>query len=154
MYLQQTQNAELLAELNQTVHDLHVQLHPKVFKPYDRISSTLFFENMSSRIENLFYLVIIDERPSGYLWIEERNTPETPFKYASSCLYVHQISLNKDIQGKGYGKQLMMLVEELATQRNLRQVELDYWASNIGAAAFYESCAFTKQRLVVCKGIE
>lgn len=55
---------------------------------------------------------------------------------------------------KGYGKHLMRLVEDLAIQRNLRQVELDYWVSNIRAAGFYESCGFEKQRMVVFKEIK
>lgn len=154
MQLERTYDFAQVARLNRTVHQLHVDLYPHIFKPYDEHATAHFFQQLMDKEHYAFFLAIVEERIVGYVWVEFKSQPETLFKQASRSLYIHQLSLEPTEQGKGHGKRIMKQLEDSARARNLSVIELDYWVSNEGAAAFYERYGFKKQREFVYKQVE
>ncbi|GGA86584.1 N-acetyltransferase [Ornithinibacillus halotolerans] len=151
MHISQTKDAGLIAKLNKPVHDLHVELYPEFFKPYNFEEIKTFFQSMVEK-ENYIFLVLEDgDMPLGFAMIEIRNHPETMFKKAYSSLYVHQISVLNQKQKKGYGTRLMEAIEGHAKERGINRIELDYWSENEVASSLYEKNGYEISRLFVSK---
>lgn len=154
MQLERTHDYITIARLNQTVHNLHVELHPDIFKPHDEEGMSSFFERIIQQEQHNFYLAKVKDRVIGYVWIEYKIQPETLFKHASRTLYVHQLSLEAPEQGRGYGKRLMNLLEGIAREKEMTTIELDYWVRNTTAASFYKICGYEIQREFVYKRLK
>ncbi|MEQ6377645.1 N-acetyltransferase [Bacillaceae bacterium S4-13-56] len=154
MAIIQTMDFIKVAKLNKTVHNLHYELYPNVFKPYDYAAACCFIEQAMKNPENIFLLVEDDEgNPQGFVWFEIRVSEENPFKRAQQSLYVHQLSVQSENQGKGYGTQLMTAVYEEASTRGIDWIELDYWVDNTVAKKFYDKLGFQTYRRFVHKKI-
>jgi diamine N-acetyltransferase len=152
MKIYETKDAHLIARLNKPVHDLHVTRAPEVFKPYDETAMTAFFEEIV-QIENHLFYVVENEvgHSAGYIWVELKQSKETPFKYASSTLFVHQLSVNENERGKGYGRALLKHAEHIAKSHQISSIQLDYWEFNVEANNFYKKQGFEPTRQHVIK---
>lgn len=146
-----TNDYETIAKLNQTVHDLHVELHPEFFKSHDYDQMKEAFQGLMEKESNQFLLLTDSDVPVGYVWYEIRNYPENIFKKGYRSLYVHQLSVLKSHQHQGCGSLLMEEVYKNACRHNCDLVELDYWVMNEGAKKFYETQGFIKSREFVYK---
>ncbi|MCO0601216.1 GNAT family N-acetyltransferase [Peribacillus butanolivorans] len=58
-----------------------------------------------------------NEEALGYAWIEIRE-------------YIYQISIVETKRNKGYGSSLMECIYEIANDRGIDLIELDYWFEN------------------------
>lgn len=154
MQLERTHDYITIARLNRTVHNLHAELHPDIFKPHDEEGMSSFFERIIQQEQQDFFLAKVEDRVVGYVWIEYKIQPETLFKHASRTLYVHQLSLEAPEQGQGYGKRLMTLLEGIAREKEMATIELDYWVRNTTAANFYNTCGYEIQREFVYKRLK
>lgn len=154
MFIKQTEDFKIVAKLNKTVHELHYELYPYIFNPYDYEAACAYIEQAMKKPENIFLLVEDEENePQGFLWFEVINGEESPFKKAHQSLYIHQLSVESGNQGKGYGTALMNAVYDEAVTRRIEWVELDYWIKNVGAARFYDKHGFKAYREFVHKKI-
>jgi len=154
MKIIRTTDYETIAKLNQSVHDLHYELYPKYFKQYDYEAIKEFFKGIIHDERFIFLLVEDDGEAIGYAWIEIRNYPESPFKKAYKSVYVHQISVTETKRKKGYGSRLMKEIYEIAKNKGIDWVELDYWLENKIAKDFYKKLGFKKYREFVHKEIK
>ncbi|MFH0070733.1 GNAT family N-acetyltransferase, partial [Peribacillus sp. NPDC056705] len=84
-------------------------------------------------------------------WIEIREYPENAFKKGYKSVYVHQISIEDTKRNKGYGSSLMEYIYEIANDRGINLIELDYWFENSVAKDFYKKQNFIKYREFVYK---
>ncbi|MFD1020898.1 GNAT family N-acetyltransferase [Thalassobacillus hwangdonensis] len=153
MQIKISDDYELLARLNKHVHDIHVGLNPELVKPHDYEAFKDFFKGIIHKENYLFLLAEEAGEAIGYAWLEVKEYPENPFKYGYKALYVHQISINQAYRNGGYGTKLMDKIETLAEERGLTRVELDYWAENVDAAAFYEKRGFLQNKVFVHKEV-
>ncbi|KHE71873.1 GNAT family N-acetyltransferase [Halobacillus sp. BBL2006] len=151
MVIKETNDFALIAELNEHVHTLHVELYPRYFKPYDYQQVKSFFENMINNPRFIFFVVEVDGKARGYAWVEIRAYPENPFKKSYTSIYVHQISVEERYRNIGCGQRLMKAVEGLAETHQATEIELDYWIDNLEAKQFYEKNGFVKYRECVHK---
>ncbi|RWZ54730.1 GNAT family N-acetyltransferase [Halobacillus fulvus] len=151
MKIRQTKDASEIALLNRPVHDRHVERYPQYFKPYHQGAMTRFFEQKVDHPSYFFFLAKVERKPVGYLWLEHRTYEENVFKSAYTSLYVHQISLNEEERGKGYGRQMMEHVETVAQEIGADEIELDYWVENKEAKRFYERNGYRIRREFVYK---
>lgn len=151
MRIKQTYNAQLVAKLNKTVHDLHFSLYPKYFKEYQYDDVKEFFESIMQKKNHIFLLIEDDNETVGYAWIELRDYPENSFKKAYQSIYVHQLSIEEAKRKRGYGNHLMNHIDQLAKYQGIDIVELDYWDANKAAKEFYEKNDFVKYREFVYK---
>jgi diamine N-acetyltransferase len=151
MKIIQTTNADIIAKLNRSVHDLHVQWYPQYFKEYDYEAVKAFFQSFINKDNFIFLLLEDNEEAIGYAWIEIRKYPETPFRKAYKSIYVHQISIVETKRKKGYGSKLMEEIYLIASDNKIDLVELDYWTENEAAKDFYRKHGFSTYREFVYK---
>jgi diamine N-acetyltransferase len=151
MKVTQTTNYELIAKLNKSVHDLHSELSPKYFKEYNYEAVKEFFKSIIHNDSFIFLLLEDNGEALGYAWIEIRKYPENAFKKSYKSVYVHQISIAETKRKKGYGSKLMEEIYEIAKNKGIDLVELDYWLENNIAKDFYQKHGFKKYREFVYK---
>ncbi|MBS4196607.1 GNAT family N-acetyltransferase [Lederbergia citri] len=144
-----TKDYELIAKLNKSVHDLHVELYPNYFKEYDFNKVRSFFEGIIQKDNQLFLLLKSEDEALGYAWVEIRKYPENVFKKGYKSVYVHQLNVLRTNQG--LGSVLMDKIYEIAKEQKIKLVELDYWANNQAAERFYQKQGFTKYREILYK---
>lgn len=148
-----TKDYETIARLNKEVHDLHVRLYPDIFKAYSYDAMAAFFKDRVEKPEALFFVLMEQQEAVGYAWADIREYPESNFRNAYTSLYVHQLSIRKEAQGKGGGRLLMERIEQLARERNIPRIELDYWSDNERAKAFYKKNGYRTSREFVVKDL-
>ena len=138
-----THDARLLTELVMTVQHIHAENRPDIFKPALVTDDLVkWFENALAQTENHIYIGEVEGKAVGYLFAEVYRRPETPFTHAMEMIYIEQISVNSEHQGKGYGKQLMQAAYDLASAENINRLVLEVWNFNIHAIEFYENRGF------------
>lgn len=153
MKIYETRDPVMVAKLNQHVQDVHVELFPDHFKPFNLSEVSEFFAKIIENPAFTFLVLEDDYTAQGYVWLEHKKFAENAFKKAYETLYVHQISVNKSSRSRGYGSILLEYVYEVARQKNIDTVELDYWCENNGAKNFYEKQGFVKYREVVYRNV-
>ncbi|MFE4243771.1 GNAT family N-acetyltransferase [Peribacillus butanolivorans] len=151
MKISQTRNYKLVAKLNKYVHDLHSNLYPKYFKEYNYENVKEVFKSLINNESFIFLLLEDNEEALGFAWVEIREYPENAFKKGYKSVYVHQISIVDTKRNKGYGSSLMEYIYEIANDRGIDLIELDYWFENSVAKDFYKKQNFIKYREFVYK---
>jgi diamine N-acetyltransferase len=151
MKISQTRNFKSVAKLNKYVHNLHSNLYPKYFKEYNYENVKEVFKSLINNESFIFLLLEDNEGALGYAWIEIREYPENAFKKGYKSVYVHQISIVDTKRNKGYGSSLMECIYEIANDRGIDLIELDYWFENSVAKDFYKKQNFIKYREFVYK---
>ncbi|MET3321504.1 UNVERIFIED_ORG: ribosomal protein S18 acetylase RimI-like enzyme [Peribacillus simplex] len=151
MKISQTRNFKLVAKLNKYVHDLHSNLYPKYFKEYNYENVKEVFKSLINNESFIFLLLEDNEEALGYAWVEIREYPENAYKKGYKSVYVHQISIVDTKRNKGYGSSLMEYIYEIANDRGIDLIELDYWFENSVAKDFYKKQNFIKYREFVYK---
>jgi ribosomal protein S18 acetylase RimI-like enzyme len=104
--------------------------------PENKLRTELADEN------NLHFIVYDDETPMGYLKLKIHATL-AGFEQTNS-LEIERIYLHKAIAGKGIGKQLMLLSEEIAREHNKQMIFLKAMDSSTDAIHFYQKMGYTK----------
>ncbi len=135
----QEEDAPLLSRLNMHVQLLHADAYPDLFKTPDRVDFALPFFEMFLKDPDVHIYIADDPQPAGYLVCRVVNTQDNPFMFARSYLYIDQISVEPEYQGKGIGKALMKQASRLAEEIELSTIALDSWDFNVEAHAFFQS---------------
>ncbi|WP_053220126.1 GNAT family N-acetyltransferase [Virgibacillus senegalensis] len=151
MNIRETSDYQTIAKLNETVHQLHRQLHPDIFAEYNPEKALDFFESIVDKPEFTFLLVEENEQPAGFAWIEQRTYPGIAYLETYHSIYVHQISIENAYQNKGFGSRLMEEIFNRAASEGINRVELDYWTANESAKTFYHHKGFQPYRETVYK---
>jgi ribosomal protein S18 acetylase RimI-like enzyme len=136
-------DAALLAELCQAVHEIHVAAHPNIFKPL-RADDPELIEFYVSRLAdgNIIYIAEVDSMGVGYILCQLVTRPEHLFTYGQSRLNIDQMSVNAAYRSQGVGKALMEKTFELAQEHLVQAVTLSVWAFNEQAQRFYTANGF------------
>ena len=135
-------DAEIFAGLNRNVHRLHVDNVPDFFhSPTDAEVETAFRELLGK--DNAHgYLAYIGDQVAGYMLVFVRERPANAFCRARRSLYLDQISVEPTWQGQGVGRALVNTARKLARVSGIDQIEVETWAFNEKAQAFFRSCGF------------
>ncbi len=130
-----------LTALSIGIQAFHVEGRPDLFREPDGDALRAF---LASRIdsEDVMLVAEVEERIVGYLLGELVSSPETPFRFASSHLYVHHIAITPQSQRQGVGRELLREAEMWARSQNARAIRLDSWAFNSRAHDFFKSEGF------------
>ncbi|WP_186579266.1 GNAT family N-acetyltransferase [Aquibacillus kalidii] len=148
-----TKDYHKIALLNKEVHDLHAQLYPNFFKKYKYNEIVGFFQRAVHNPNSIFLLLEDSNQALGYVWAEIFDYPDSEFGHSYRSLYIHQISIVKKAQSKGYGSKLMENIYMFARNNGIFKIELDYWADNEIAKSFYKKQGFKKVREFVYKDL-
>ena len=81
----------------------------------------------------------------GVLWFRANLDSATPSGF------IFDIEIDESHRRKGYGRQAMQQLEEIAREMGLRQLELHVFAFNDGARTLYDSLGYTVTGLNMAK---
>lgn len=137
MNIIQTQNYELISELNREVQHIHAEMYPNHFKEHNHVEVSEFFKSIMTNLNYQFYIIEEQGQELGYIWIEIKEYQENPFRKAYKSLYIHQLNVIKSYHNQGLGQQLMNKAYEIAIQKQIKKIEVDYWVNNEMAKNFY-----------------
>lgn len=146
MKISRTFDAGKIAKLNQSVHQLHVELYPQHFQTYDFHQVHEFFKKVMKDDRFIFLLGEDEGQHVGFAWLEIKQYSETVFKKAYESIYVHQINIAESYKNKGFGSSLMKEIYSIARTNDINTIELDYWNDNTIAESFYEKEGFVTYR--------
>lgn len=90
---------------------------------------------------NLHFIIYDEEKPMGYLKI--KIDAQLEGYNIKDCLEIERIYLHKSISGKGFGKKLMILSEEIACKHQKQIIFLKAMDTSNDVIAFYQNCGFT-----------
>jgi GNAT superfamily N-acetyltransferase len=92
---------------------------------------------------NNYHVIIYDEeKPVGYLKLKLKASLNGFEKYNS--LEIERIYLHRSIAGKGFGKKLMQLSEEIARDHKKEMIFLKAMDTSFDAINFYKKMGYTK----------
>ncbi|MED3934025.1 GNAT family N-acetyltransferase [Priestia megaterium] len=151
MKISRTFDADTIAILNQSVHQLHVELYPQHFQTYDFHQVHEFFKKVMKDDRFIFLLAEDEGQHVGFAWLEIKQYSETVFKKAYESIYVHQINIAEPYKNKGFGSSLMKEIYSIAREKEITTIELDYWNDNTIAESFYEKEEFVTYRKMAYK---
>ncbi|WP_393960200.1 GNAT family N-acetyltransferase [Priestia megaterium] len=157
MKISRTFDADKVTKLNQSVHQLHVELYPQHFQKYDFHQINEFLKKMMENDRFIFLLAEDEGQHVGFAWLEIKQYAETVFKKTYESIYVHQINIAEHLniaehhKNKGFGSNLMKEIYNIARANDINTIELDYWSDNTIAESFYEKEGFVTYRKVAYK---
>ncbi|WP_129709285.1 GNAT family N-acetyltransferase [Priestia megaterium] len=151
MKISRTFDAGKIAKLNQSVHQLHVELYPQHFQTYDFHQIHEFFKKVIENDRFIFLLAEGEGQHVGFAWLEIKQYSETVFKKTYKSIYVHQINIAELHKNKGFGSSLMKEIYSIARTNDINTIELDYWNDNTIAESFYEKEGFVTYRKMAYK---
>jgi ribosomal protein S18 acetylase RimI-like enzyme len=135
-------DASAVSALNNYVHDLHVEAEPYDFRATDPSEVRTFFEFIINAPNHVVLLATADDAPAGYLWVEDKARPATPFKNPTRVLSLNHISVEPQFRRLGVGRALYQAAERKAHELGVTRLVMDHWAFNEDAAAFFGSLGF------------
>ena len=133
-------------ELRRQVNDLHVQGRPDIFRPgfsadLERHLVDAFGENPANVI-----VALLDGEIAGFASLQDIQKPESPYSLARSFLRMEEFGVDEGCRRRGVATALVDYLRREARRRGYDRIELDVWAFNEGALAFYEAAGFNCYR--------
>ncbi|MEQ9404633.1 MAG: GNAT family N-acetyltransferase [Cyclobacteriaceae bacterium] len=129
-----------------SIEDLSVSLEiiPDFYQidnyPFDRIRAERNFREIIDS-ENLgkFWLLKRDETTVGYLIL----TFGYSFEYGGRDAFIDELYLKKEFRGKGYGKQVMEILDGKAVELEVRAIHLEVETANKRGNRLYIKSGYT-----------
>lgn len=140
--IEQTDDAFLLAKLNEDVQQWHHQHYPHNFKPFNHEDVETAFQNMLANEHWHAVMATLDDQPVGYALFFVSKKPENAFQYAKTNLVIDQVHVIKRFRRKGIAKALLKQIEAFAMEYNIAEMELNHWEGNAEARAFFGQQGF------------
>ena len=129
-------------ELRKQVNDLHVAGKPEVFRPgfCDELRDYIYVIRQDPRKE----IVVAEQagKVCGFAVLNHITRPENPFMYERDYLDVDEFGVDPEYRRQGVASAMIRFIRECAREQGLRRLELNMWAFNHGALAFYEAAGF------------
>ena len=138
--------------LNAIVQKMHHQAHPDIFKPVgDESGVERLFERILEQENNHVFMAYLANAPVGYAWAAVEARPDFALKHGRKQVYIHQIAVHERYRKQGIGRALFQTIEDLAEQQGITHLELDSWAFNTDAHAFFEKLGFETYNIKMWK---
>ena len=135
----------LLSSLCMDVQSLHAKHHPDFFKmPQSDDFAVSFFDEMLADPAISIFIAEENRQALGYALCKLIERPEGAFTYTNRFIQIEHISVRPDAQRHGAGAALLNRVKERARAVGVIKIQLNSWAFNTNAHAFFESFGFEK----------
>ncbi|MEM9888544.1 MAG: GNAT family N-acetyltransferase [Bacteroidota bacterium] len=114
---------------------------PDVFQDYlNQAFAPVAFQRELAHAQSLFYLIEEQGHIPAYIKLN-LDKAEGDLK-EEDCIELERIYIEKSMQGKGYGKQLIEKAMEVGKENGKKILWLGVWEHNSKAIQFYEKCGF------------
>ena len=140
-------DAELLARLNSTIHELHVRARPDFFKPTRPTEVVEWFRSLLEKASTRCWIAEVGPDAAGYLLMTEHERPENVFCIARHWHEIDHVGVEPAFRGQGIGRALIQTALAAAAATGTADVELASWSFNAGAHALFERCGFSPRSL-------
>ena len=94
--------------------------------------------------DNFLYTLADGEEAVGMIWMKVKTQP-------SKSGFIYDVFVGEKFRGKGYGKSLMLLLEEKAREMELKSLELHVFGSNHVARKLYETIGYETTNVLMSK---
>lgn len=94
--------------------------------------------------DNFLYTLYDGDDAVGMIWMKARSQP-------SKSGFIYDVFIEERFRGKGYGKSLMLLLEEKAREMELKSLALHVFGSNHVARKLYETIGYEASNLQMSK---
>ncbi len=96
--------------------------------------------------DNFLYSLVDGDEAVGMIWMKIKRQP-------SISGFIYDVFVEERFRGKGYGKSLLLLLEEKARDMELKSLELHVFGSNIVARKLYETIGYETTNVMMKKAI-
>ena len=142
IHIRPSRDHRLIARLNEEVQNLHHQMYPHIFKPYDQKGIEAFMKTMFSEGGAEALVAWSQDQAVAYLVYRVLEQKETSYKYADRVIYIDQIHVDQGMRKTGLGKALLEEVKQIGRRHKVSAIQLDHWSANDGARAFFGKNGF------------
>jgi len=137
-----TVDTDILAKLNHDVQEIHNNIEPELFKPYEEENMKQFYDELLKDESISAYIAYCDESVAGYMLISKKDYAENSIKNGYSVIHIEQICVEEKFKGKGIGKEFVDFAKEHAKKLDISRLEMNYWSKNKNSGEFFRSQGF------------
>lgn len=135
-------DAAAINRLRAQVNALHVEGRPDIFKPgFGETLQNHLFVYFDSE-ENGVLVAEAEGAVAGFALVDYIRRPESPYNLARNFYHVAEFGVDVAFRRRGVATALVDAMKQDALRRGFARIELDVWAFNRGALAFYEAAGF------------
>ena len=132
--------------LRRMVNDLHVAGRPDIFKPGFCEALESHAADYLSSESNDILVAEAEGQIAGFAMVDYILKPESPYNLPRRFYHVAEIGVDTAFRRQGVATALMEYMKADAHSRGFGRIELDVWAFNASARAFYEKAGFATYR--------
>ena len=135
-------DASALAELNQSVQDMHADAYPVRFRrdaPAETVERA-FGEMIQA--PSSYWLVAGEDQPIGFLSAEFKERDESWCLAAHRVCYLAGIAVSPAFRRRGIARALFNELKRESDARGVIGIDLDVWSFNKQARQFFASLGF------------
>lgn len=137
---------ERVNELRRMVNDVHVNGRPDIFRSGFLPELREYVYTLFDADEAQVIVAVTDETIVGYAITDVIRKPLSPYTLARSYYHVEEFGVDEAYRRRGVATALIDYMKNDAKKRGFDKLELDVWAFNGDALAFYEAAGFTTYR--------
>jgi ribosomal protein S18 acetylase RimI-like enzyme len=133
-------------ELRRQVNELHVVGKPEVFKPGFCAELRDYIHVIQ---EDPLKKILVAEQEGkirGFAILNHITRPENPYMFERDFLDIDEFGVDESSRRQGIASAMIDFIREYAKAQGFRRLELNMWAFNRGALAFYEAAGFQTYR--------
>lgn len=145
------QHFEAVNALVKEGHDEHVEALPHIFKEVQEVMSFSYFQQLVEDEKSDIFIAKCSDEIVGFAVIGFEQSPPFESIIQRKFSYIYDFGVKHNHQRKGIGKLLFSACHEWAIAHGSSSIELNVWAFNEKAIAFYEQfnmqCVSKKMQL-------
>lgn len=138
-------DAEILADLNSFVQELHVTHVPHRFKPSETVAVADWYRKMLQNPDCRAWIAEAEGLPAGYALTFTYDRPENPFCFRRVYCEIDQIGVSPKFRRKGVARALIECILSETHSVGIRDLELNSWSFNTEAHDTFRALGFHPQ---------
>lgn len=147
-------DAEVVAQLNAVVHQLHADARPDVFAPADAVQLCEWLRARLTEATTRCFVAEQGGQALGYLLAFVHERPAGCFGPARTWIELDQIAVLATQRRHGVARGLVAALEAEARRLGIGNIELNVWSFNDDARAAFERLGFRARALRMERAIE
>jgi ribosomal protein S18 acetylase RimI-like enzyme len=136
-------DAETIAQLNESIHRLHCDLAPDYFVSASRDAIVAGVKEGLAEEGEVGLIAWEGDTPVGYCILKVLDREPNTWTRGFRRLLIDQLSVEPGRRRRGVGRLLMETAYKFARDQEINEIMLEYWANNDAARSFYQSLGFT-----------